>query len=434
MGSAVFDEHVMVYDDLDVALDKLDALSVDGLTTNERHVLLERRERVLRRLPGLGHELINGLAAEASHQELGGRLSHALANWLRISRAEAARRIHEAEELAPRRSLLGEPLEPVLTATAAGQRDGEIGTEHVRVIREFFHHLPDAVDAVAREKAERRLAKYARKFRPDELGKLAVREALGLNPDGNFTDKDRARKRGVTLGPQEWDGTSRINGYLTPEARAGLEAVFATWAAPGMCNPDDQIPTVTGVPSEEAVRADTRSTAQRQHDALVAITRCVLMTGELGSHRGLPVTIIATATLEDLQHNTGVADTGGGTLLPIKDLIRMSAHAYHYLLLFDQAGKCELYKGRTTRLATPAQRLVLHATDRGCTHPGCDIPGYLCEVNHINQWANSGPTDIDNLDLKCAIHNRLHTTRKHHRPNTFHHPEKTLDGDDGEGP
>jgi hypothetical protein len=401
-------------------------------STADRAAQLARIEVLARILPALQHQLINDLAAEASCQELGGRLSHALANWLRISRAEAGRRIAEAEELGPRRSLLGEPLPPRLAATAEGQRDGQIGAEHIKVIREFFHHLPDAVGFAEREKAEKRLAKRARRTRPDQLRKFAVELALRLNPDGDFTDRDRARNRGLTLGPQEWDGTSRINGYLTPEARAGLEAAFATWAAPGMCNPEDQTATVSGTPSEEAVRADTRSTAQRNHDALVAITRCVLMTGELGSHRGLPVTIIAT--LEDLQHNTGVADTGGGTLLPIKDLIRQAAHAYHYLLLFDQAGTCELYKGRSTRLATPAQRLVLHATDRGCTHPGCDIPGYLCEANHINQWATGGPTDIDNLDLKCAIHNRLHTTRKHHRPNTFHHPEKTLDGDDGEGP
>jgi hypothetical protein len=55
---------------------------------------------------------------------------------------------------------------------------------------------------------------------------------------------------------------------------------------------------------------------------------------DLGSHQGLPVTIIATATLDDLQNKTGIARTGGGTLLPVKDVIR---------------------------LATPAQRLVLYA-------------------------------------------------------------------------
>jgi hypothetical protein len=89
------------------------------------------------------------------------------------------------------------------------------------------------------------------------------------------------------------------------------------------------------------------------------------MSSELGSHQGLPVTITATVNLEDLQAKTGMARTGGGTLLPVSDLIRMAGHAYNYLLVFDNAKRCELYRGRSTRLATPAQRLVLYATERG---------------------------------------------------------------------
>ena len=92
----------------------------------------------------------------------------------------------------------------------------------------------------------------------------------GINPDGNYTDEDRARRRGVTIGRQGEDGMSPISGYLIPEARAGLNAVLSKWAAPGMCNPADKSPTVDGSPSEEAIQADTRSRGQRNHDALNA--------------------------------------------------------------------------------------------------------------------------------------------------------------------
>jgi hypothetical protein len=94
-----------------------------------------------------------------------------------------------------------------------------------------------------------------------------------------------------------------------------------------------------------------------------AIVRSALMSGELGSHQGLPVTIVATAALEDLQNKTGLAHTATGTVLPITDVLRMAAHAYNYLLVFDTAKRCELYRGRDTRLATPAQRLVLYAKE-----------------------------------------------------------------------
>jgi Domain of unknown function (DUF222) len=81
---------------------------------------------------------------------------------------------------------------------------------------------------------------------------------------------DRARRRGVTIGNQGIDGMSPITGYLTPEARATLDAVLAKLAAPGMCNPFDQQPVVDGTPSQDAIDGDSRSCAQRNHDGLNA--------------------------------------------------------------------------------------------------------------------------------------------------------------------
>ena len=55
---------------------------------------------------------------------------------------------------------------------------------------------------------------------------------------------------------------------LTPEARAGIEAVLAKTAAPGMCNPRTTAPVVDGSPDDETIQRDTRSAAQRSHDGL----------------------------------------------------------------------------------------------------------------------------------------------------------------------
>ena len=100
------------------------------------------------------------------------------------------------------------------------------------------------------------------------------------------------------------------------------------------------------------------------------MVRATLMSGELGSHQGLPVTITATVELKDLQAKAGMARTGGGTLLPVPTLIRMAAHAYNFLLVLDKAKPLQLYKGRSTRLATPAQRLVLVCARAGLHPPG----------------------------------------------------------------
>jgi hypothetical protein len=250
-------------------------------------------------------------------------------------------------------------LAPVLAATAAGQREGKLGTGHVAVIRRFYHQLPGWVDHFTREQSEARLAKEGSQLRPEQLTGLADTLADYLNPDGTFTDGDRARRRGLTLGNQQADGTSQLRGWLTPEARATLEAVWAKLAAPDMCNPTDDTPCVDGTPSQETIDGDARSAPQRNHDALLAALRSLLASGKLGQHNGLPASIIVTTTLGELEAAAGKGLTGGGTTLPISDVIRLARHAHHYLAIFDKGNALVLY--HTKRLASAGQRIMLYA-------------------------------------------------------------------------
>jgi hypothetical protein len=459
MRSSIGDDREAIlaaFDELEAAHQRVAALSFDALTHPELLGRLDRLETLRRSQPAVEHRLINRLARECSPVELGGTsLTDVLATRLRISAREARRRIDEAADLGPRVAISGEPLEPRLAKTAIAQRDGQINGEHIRIIRTFFAHLPTFVDAPTREAAEADLARIATGLGPDHLRKASDRLAFLLDQDGRFSDADRARKRGVTLGCQGPDGMSTISGLLDPEARATLDAVFAKLAAPGMCNPDDQTPCVDGPPSEAAIQSDTRSPAQRNHDAVKAAGRALLAAGQLGQHNGLPVTVIVSTTLQDLESGSGQAVTAGGTLLPMSDVIRMASHAHHYLAIFDKHTRCPLYLGRTRRTASPGQRIMLHAKDRGCTYPGCTVPGYHCQAHHATtDWAAGGLTNIDDLTLACGPHNRLvtehgWTTRKRHdgttewippphldtgqsRTNSYHYPETMLTPEDDE--
>ncbi|OBA57432.1 hypothetical protein A5647_23265 [Mycobacterium sp. 1100029.7] len=438
------------YDALRAAVSRIQAHSYDALTTPERFGLLEILEHQSRRLRVPGHQLINQIDHQATPVEMGGKLAHALADRLHISRADSARRVAEASDLGPRQALTGEPLPPRLPATAAAQCDGAIGAGHVAVIRRFLEQLPHWVDVETQALAEKQLADHATQLRPEQVRKLADRLGLYLNPDGNFTDLDRARRRALTVGTQDIDGMSRISGWLTPEARAALDAVLAKLAAPGMCNPDDLTPVVEGAPPEEAIQRDSRSVGQRNHDGLLATLRAMLASGDLGQHNGLPATIIVTTTLQELETAAGTALTGGGTQLPISDLIRLATHAHHYLAIFDKGRPIGLCHAR--RLASAGQRVMLHAKDRGCSAPGCDVPGYLCEVHHVDDYATCRATDMENLTFVCGTHHRLvkpggwrtrkrangdtewipppHLDRGQPRTNTFHHPETLLSGDE----
>ena len=373
---------------------------------------------------------------------------------LRISGADAKRRLKDAAELGPRIGLTGEPLRPVLAEVADAQADGAINGEHVAIIRKFFKQLPYRVDPDVRELAETTLVTIARKSGPDELRDDAKRLATAIDQDGpEPDDTDRARKRALTLGPQGADGMSRLTGQLDPEGRATFEAWQAKLAAPGMCNPDDDHPCTSGTPSQEQIDGDRRSFGQRTHDAFTAMGRSVLSSGELGQLNGLPATIIVTTTLQDLESARGSGVTAGGTLLPMSDVIRLASHAFHYLAVFDKHTSEPLYLGRTKRLASKGQRIVLLARDRGCTFPGCRVPGYGCQAHHTTGWQHGGPTDITKLVLACGGDNRLAeegwtvTIRNgtvewipppeldvgQHRVNYYHHPERLLTPEDDVG-
>ncbi|MEU3474913.1 DUF222 domain-containing protein [Rhodococcus sp. NPDC006774] len=157
---------------------------------------------------------------------------------------------------------------------------------------------------------------------------------------------------------------------------------------------------------EAAAQRDSRTQNERRHDAVKLALRQVLASGTLGTHRGLPVTAIVTMSLKDLEAGCGYAMTGTGSRVSIRDAIRMASHAHHYLTIFDDHGRA-LYLGRSKRIASADQRIVLIARDRGCSFPSCTRPATWCQAHHVDDWTTGGLTDIDELTFGCDMHHAL---------------------------
>ena len=343
---------------------------------------------------------------------------------------------------------------PGCPTSPEAQLRGLIGAEHVQVIERFVEQLPDALDYATREAAEEQLAELAVGFGPAELRQGANRIAYLLNQDGSLSDAQRARRRCVSIDKQGGDGMSRLTGWLDPEARATLDAVLAKWAAPGMGNPDDEAPCVDGDPDAVTIGRDLRITGPAQ-------PRCTQRHGPLASWppeswadtTELPATIIVSTTLQELQSAAGQAVTAAGHCLPMRDLIRLASHAHHYLVIYDKHTKEAALSGsRPKRLASPGQRIVLHARDRGCTRPA--VPRRAIGVRPTTTTAGppTGPPTSTNSPWPAAPDNRLveeggWTTRKRNdgrtewippphldtgqaRVNNYHHPERYLIPDD----
>jgi hypothetical protein len=386
------------------------AAGIDHLTHPDLVCLLGQWETLTRQMSAESHRVLVRLQREASPVELGGKSwQQVLMDRLHISKTDARRRLDDAKELGPRVSLSGERQEPMLARVAAAQSAGRIGADHVKILRDFFVHLPAWVDVTTREQIEDSLVAIAAGYTPEELRKSADKLTAYLDQDGPEPDDvERARKRFLRVSKQQADGMVEIKGRLDPQLWASLEPILATFAAPGMCNPDDEQPCTKGTPSQAQIDGDGRSLGQRQHDALTAITRTALMSGELGQHNGLPVSVVISTTLQDLQAAAGCAVTAGGSLLPMRDVIQMASHAYHWLAVFDEHTTKALYCGRSKRIAPAAHRVVLFARDRGCTKPGCTVPAYGTQVHHTEGWArNHGQTNIDEETLACGADNRL---------------------------
>lgn len=383
---------------------------------------------------------------------------------LRCNRRDLNRRFRLAARIRPRRSLTGPPLPAPLTQVGEAVESGTIGPAHIVAITTVLDHLPAATSPTDRDRIEHTLVVAAREHDPDFVATLGQAIIDALITADDFTDEDRARRRSLVLGRQGPDGMSRLTGWVDPETRAYLEVVIAA-VRPGHHQPDPTDPASPASPDSPASPAsppapDTRRAEQRAHDGLKLGLRHGIESAKLGTHRGVPVTVIATTKLDDLDQAIRALDdpdipmppaayTGGGSRLSYRDLIAMAAGSIHYLAIFDNHSDRPLYLARSQRIATLDQRLICYARDHGCTRPNCTQPGYHCEVHHATDWAKGGQTNADELYFACQ-HDHTGATAGHYtttitnhyrlawtdgttppRVNHLHHPDELLTTDHG---
>jgi hypothetical protein len=319
-------------------------------------------------------------------------LSQLIATQLRCTAAEARRRTVAVERFGARRSLTGEPLEPVYPATAKACAAGELSAEHAAVIADTVEAIPAADRAEHAEQVETTLLEQAGSHDPHGLRLLGKRMLAHLDPDGPSPEEQRQQQthRRLTLNRLE-DGTGLLEGRLSPTCQAIWEAILTPLAA---ARPED------------ALGPDDRTIPQRMHDAFEEAGRRLLDTGELPEHAGLPCQLIITMNLTDLERRAGRATTHHGGSLSIDEALRLAADGSLLPAILDDAGGILAY-GTGRRIAAPGQRKALFARDRGCTFPGCSRTAAQSEIHHAIEWANGGRTDLDNMAIACGYHNNF---------------------------
>ena len=221
---AALDHLIGVVDD--GGLDGFDGLRLVGF--------LQRFERARNRTALVDHRALRVAGAVRLPETVGQPNLKTVLGWaLRLSPAEAGRRVRAAEQVGERVSVTGEHLEPLRPALAAAQRSGHASPEQLdiclRALDRVDHRGFDPADLDA---ADRLLAQFASTFAPKELHRLAGQVVDQIDPDGTRPrDEVNQDRRHLTLRPTR-DGMCTLEGRLTGALGTKLHAVLGPLARP----------------------------------------------------------------------------------------------------------------------------------------------------------------------------------------------------------
>ncbi len=247
-----------------------------------------------------------------------------------------------------------------------------------------------------------------------DLRSLAQALAFHLDPDGAEPRDARAlRKRGITFGIPR-DGLVPLSGHTLVEVAAQFQRISDAMLNPKLAGPrfrparadDGGQATDDGDSGEgEGDPTDLRTRAQKQHDVLATVFSIAARSGELPTLGGDAPTLVVSVKSEDLDSGRGFAVVDG-----VDE--PLSIHAARQIGCESTIQRIRIKDGRihslgiTNRVFDHWQRKAIVLRDGACVIPGCGVPAGWCELHHVVEYAEGGPTHTDNGVLLCWWHHR----------------------------
>ncbi|MET3952052.1 DUF222 domain-containing protein [Arthrobacter sp. UYEF36] len=377
---------------------------------------------------------------------------------LRISAAEARRRLALAGSLLPREGFTGEPLPPVHGELSAAVAAGEVASRAATLVTLALDRVRHVCDAEASARMEHALTRTAAENDPDFLARVARSWTDALDQDGAEPSEELLRQLQGAFIRKPRHGLQHLEIFATAEQfehlltvmntatnpRTGAPQTPGTPEAPGTAaagegsagGPAAAAATLSAGASTEAspwadagndggndggsagvdVPLDLRSRPQKHLDGLVGACKAALAAGTLPAAGGLRPQVMVTIDYRDLLARLGSGDSGQamgqtGTLLftgPVtaSTVRKIACDADIIPVLLGSEGRI-LDIGRASRVFPPHIRKALTARDQGCAFPGCTIPAPWCEAHHISYWSHGGTTGTENGTLLCSHHHHL---------------------------
>jgi hypothetical protein len=244
-----------------------------------------------------------------------------------------------------------------------------------------------------------------------------------VDPDPDDTEADRDSRRRVSSSKM-FNSMGKIDAVLDPTRWAIFDTVLrqierelfdADWAVATEEHGDDR-----------ALSMLSRTMLQRRADALVEMARRAAAAAPDG-RRPKPSVVVHVdyeTFVNELKRRTGCSPPSGtpgpkgtdagvcelqdGTQISSGRALELAIESHVRRMVFDRDGHVLAF-GRRRRFFTGGLREMIEARDRYCQGPGCDVPDWGCDVDHLIDWQHQGTTQGANGGLKCRWHN-------HHKP------------------
>lgn len=365
------------------ALRALDTVTVEGADALACNGWLREIKRVRGWLDAVEAKVTSRLDALATEGEsLGSADSHVRNSG--ISAKEAARRERRAKTIER------------VPAFGAALAEGAVSAEHVDALTNATLKLDDEAAAALYTCADELLA-FAEANSPGRFARRCRDLARQLERDAGVSRDERQRRDTRLSWRVDDDGMYEILARLHPETGSALVSALQR-----------EVNARLKAGEQAGIREYVDRTVDR--DRLMAEALADFVSAGHQNARPLVADItllVDERTLVDGElHDQSVCETAHGAPLAVASVRRLMCTGIVTPIILGADGN-PLNAGRTIRHANRAQRRALRAMYRTCAAHGCDVPFDRCEIHHIWEWEQLGPTDLANLLPLCSRHHHL---------------------------
>ncbi len=368
--------------------DALDALVGSGARNYGDCAAIEVLHRELARFEAFVTEATAAFEVKEEWAADGAKTAAAwLATRCRMPRPAARRRVRLARSLRH------------LPECAGAWREGRIGVDQARAIASARRHRTEA--SMARD--EGMLVAQASEMGFEDFYRALSYWKQLADPEGaDAGDEERRAARTVYL---EASFTGMWLGQMT------LDPISGSIVAGELNRLEEQLFEADCAQARERLgrspRIDelARSSGQRRADALVEMA-ARSRTAPADGIRPAPLFSVFVG-FETIYGR--ICELENGTVLAPSALDPWMDSSYFERAIFSLGTRVDV--SARARIFTGGTRRALELRDRMCTHPYCYEPAESCQADHIQPWAEGGPTTQENGRLLCGFHNRLRNQR-----------------------